>query len=97
MRRMRLVDFQTVEPEHDLLPGLISAALTFCQAEHMHTLEHLGYGLSKMRSLDKLAPHRRKLGAWPFYYHAIDPALAAELTRPEVWDPSTYDGDASID
>ncbi len=50
-----------------------------------------------MESFDHFAPHRRKLPSWPFYYHAADPTLAAELCRPEVWDPSTFDGDASID
>ena len=97
VRRMRLIDYQTLEPDVDLLPELLQAALRRCAAEGFYVLEHLGCGLPKMRSFDHFAPYRRKLPNWPFYYHAADPALAAELRRPEAWDPSTFDGDASIE
>jgi hypothetical protein len=96
VRRMRLVDYQTLEPDADLLPGLLGAALRRCAAEDFYVLEHLGGGLPKMRSLDRCAPYRRRLPNWPFYYHATDPALDAELRRPEAWDPSSFDGDASV-
>jgi hypothetical protein len=97
LRRLRLVDYQTVEKDADLLPGLLEAALRRSAAEGFCVLEHLGCGLPKMRSFDRFAPYRRKLPAWPFYYHAPDAALAAELRVPEVWDPSVYDGDASYE
>jgi hypothetical protein len=95
--RARLVDYQTVEPDADLLPGLLRAALRHCAAEGLCVLEHLGCDLPKMAALDRCAPYRRKLEAWPYYYHATDPALAAELMVPDVWDPSAYDGDASFE
>ena len=47
-----------------------------------------------MHSFDRLAPYRRRLPNWPFYYHAPDPTLAAELCKPQAWDPSEFDGDA---
>jgi hypothetical protein len=97
VRRMRLIDYQTVERDDDLLPGLLRAALQRCAAEDFYLLEHLGCGLPKMRSFDGFAPYRRKLPNWPFYYHAADAALAVELRVPEVWDPSGYDGDASYE
>jgi hypothetical protein len=50
-----------------------------------------------MRGFDSFAPHRRERPSWSFYYHAGDPALAADLRRPEAWDPSLFDGDASFD
>jgi hypothetical protein len=96
VRRMRLVDYQTLETDTDLLPGLLQAALRRCAAEDFYLLEHLGCGLPKMRSFDRFARYRRKLPQWPFYYHTADPALAAELRQPEVWDPSEFDGDASF-
>jgi hypothetical protein len=96
-RRVRLIDYQTLEPEVDLLPGLLRAALRRCADEGAWTLEHHGCGLPKMRGFDAFAPHRHKRPSWPYYYHAGDAALAADLGRPEVWDPSSYDGDASFD
>lgn len=94
--RMRLVDYQTLEPDEDLLPGLLKAALKRCAAEGIYVLEHLGCGLPKMHSFDRFAPYRRRLPCWKYYYKGADPALDAELARPEVWDPSAFDGDASI-
>lgn len=96
LTRMRLVDYQTVDAENDLLPGIVAAALKRCAAEGIHTLEHVGCGLPKTHAIDGVAPYRRKLPAWPFYYHAADSDLNAALRNPLVWDPSTYDGDASL-
>ena len=95
--RMRVVDYQTLEPDADLLPDLLRPALRRCAAEGLHVLEHLGYGLPRMRGFDHFAPHRHNRSNWPFYYHVADPALAAELSRPEAWAPSAFDGDSSID
>jgi hypothetical protein len=97
VKRMRLIDYQTLEPDADLLPGLLGAALSRSRAEGLYVLEHLGCGLPKMRTFDAFAPYRRRLPNWPFFGHAVDPALNAELRKPEVWDPSGYDGDASFE
>jgi hypothetical protein len=97
MRRMRLVDYQSVEPDCDLLPDLLRAALRRCAAEKIDILDHLGCDLPKMRSFDRFAPYRQKNPYWPFYYQAADPALADDLRQPQVWDPSSFDGDASFE
>jgi hypothetical protein len=96
VRRMRLVDYQSVESDMDLLPGLLQAALRRCAADGFYLLEHLGRGLPKMASFDRVASYRRTLRSWPFYYRAVEPGLAAELSRPDAWDPSEFDGDASF-
>jgi hypothetical protein len=95
LRRMRLIDYQTVETDTDLLPGILRVVLQHCAAEDLYVLEHVGRGLPKMQAIDQSASYRRKL-PWAFYYHAANPALHAELRTPEVWDPSQFDGDASI-
>jgi hypothetical protein len=95
LRRLRLVDYQNLDKE-DLLAALIQAALEQCKRSEVYTFEHVCGGLPKMQSFDTHAPYRRKLPAWPYYYKATDPALDADLKRPEAWDPSTYDGDASL-
>lgn len=96
LRRMRLVDYQSLDRDIDLLPSLLDHALRRCAAEKIHTLEHVGCDLPKMKSFDALAPYRRRLFSWPCYYTVPNPTLAAELSNPEIWDPSSYDGDASL-
>jgi hypothetical protein len=96
LTRMRLVDYQTLDPDQDYLPALLDAAIARCKTEGIHTLEHVGGALPKMTTFDQNAPYRRKLPAWPYYYHAADPALNVKLRDPAVWDPSTFDGDASL-
>jgi hypothetical protein len=93
--RMRVVDFQSLDSK-DVLPAFINAALARCSAENIHTLEHVGCDLPKMRAFDNHAPYRRQLPAWPYYWKASDPAIEEQLTPPSRWDPSSFDGDASL-
>ena len=97
LRGMRLVDYQSVEPEIDFLPAFLHAALQRCAAEDLYVLENLGRGVPKMRVVDECAPYRRDLGNWKFFYRAADPALDAGLREADFWDPSAYDGDASFE
>ncbi len=93
---MRLVDYQTLEPDVELLPDLLALALARCEAEAICVLDRPGVGLLKMRAFDEFARHRRKQ-SWSFFYRAPDQSLAGALRQPEVWDPSEYDGDASLE
>lgn len=93
--RMRLVDFQTIEPDADLLRDLLAAALQRCVAEDIAVLDRPGVGLPTMRTFDDCAPYRQKQ-PWPFWYRTNNLALRSELREPAVWEPSEYDGDASI-
>jgi len=76
---------------------LLKTSLERCTVEKMFVLEHLGYGLPKMKAFDGLAPHRKKLDYWPFYYYAADPQINSQLASTDVWDPSVFDGDASFE
>lgn len=96
VRSMKLVDFQTVEPAQDLLPGLLGLAVRRSAAEGCAMLEHHGLDLPKTRAFDDLAPYRATKPAWSFYYCAVDPALEPRLADPDTWDPSEYDGDSSF-
>jgi hypothetical protein len=93
--RMRLVDYQCLD-ELDALPALIDVALNRCVAEKIHTLEHVACDLPKMRAFDADAPYRRQLPAWPYYWKAADAAIESQLLEPDRWDPSAFDGDASL-
>jgi hypothetical protein len=97
LRGMRLVDYQSIEPETDFLPAFLQAALRRCATEDLYILENLGRGVPKMRVVDECAPYRKKLGNWKFFYRAADPTLDADLSESRFWDPSAYDGDASFE
>ena len=95
LRSMKLVDFQTLEPDTDLLAGMLPLALRRSADAGCVMLEHHGCGLPKMRSFDALAPYRAAKPAWSFYYLPVAPALAERLAEPQTWDPSEYDGESS--
>lgn len=94
---MRLVDYQSIEPEVDFLPALLDVALKRCIAQDVSILENLGCGVPKMRVVDECAPDRKDLGNWKFFYRVASAKLGADLCDPTVWDPSAYDGDASFE
>jgi hypothetical protein len=96
LKRMRLVDFQTLEANGAGLAPMIAAAFTRCQAEGIDMLEALGFAHEKKDIIDSLAPHHRSLPAWPYFYKANDGTLGEALRQPAVWDPSGFDGDASL-
>jgi hypothetical protein len=95
VRSMKLIDYQTLDDDTDLLPGLLRLAMRRSAAENCHFLEHHGCGLPKMAAFDTFAAYRATKPTWSFYYRADDPALEGRLADPAVWDPSEYDGDSS--
>jgi hypothetical protein len=97
LRVLRLVDYQSIDPDVDVLPDLLIATLQMCRSNGIDLLENPGYGIPKMHAFDRRAPYHRKLEYWPFFYHAAEPQLAEQLQRPSCWDPSTFDGDASLE
>jgi hypothetical protein len=96
LRRMRLVDFQTLDRNTPLLEPMLSWALERCRNEGIHMLECIGLRAEKQQVINKSAPHMRKLPCWMYYYKTYDQSLAKRLDDPNVWDPSQFDGDASL-
>jgi hypothetical protein len=96
LKRMRLVDFQVLGGNTEFLRSLIFHALARCRREGIHMLECIGFTPDKQRVIEALAPHRRKLSSWRYFYKATNRQLAQTLEDPEVWDPSCFDGDASL-
>jgi hypothetical protein len=93
--RMRLVDYQSLDG-CDALGAMINVALARCARETIHTLEHVGCALPKMKLFDTFAPYRRALPAWPYYFKADDPRIDEQLADPSRWDSSAFDGDTSL-
>jgi hypothetical protein len=96
LQRMRLIDFQALPGQTELLRPILSHALQRCHDEGVHMLEAMGFSAEKQRVIDSTAPHYRELGAWRYFYKAKDEELAKRLRDPEVWDPCCFDGDASL-
>jgi hypothetical protein len=96
LKRLRLVDFQSLDGGPTLLLPLLSWALRKCREEGIHALECFGRWLEKGELLDTIAPYRRRLPNWRFVYRASDPGMAERLEDPRVWAPTLYDGDASL-
>lgn len=96
LRRMRLVDFQTLNERVDLVVPILARAFRKCQEEGIHMLEAFGFRPDKQRVIDALSPHQRRLPGWSFFYKCWDKNMAAKMQDPEVWDPTHFDGDASL-
>lgn len=96
LTRVRLVDFQSLDGGTALLPPLLSWALRKCRDQGIHMLENVGRWLEKGEVLETIAPYRRRLPTWSYYYRANNPALAESLRDRRAWAPSLFDGDASL-
>jgi hypothetical protein len=96
LKRMRMVDFQACDWQDQYCAALMQRAFEECAKQGIHVLELVGCGLEKTRIFDQSAPYRRELPGWCFYYMTQNAALKEELTFADAWEPSSYDGDASL-
>lgn len=96
LKRVRLVDFVSLEPGEELLRPLLAWALEQCRSEGVHMLENTGRWLEPGEIVDQLAPHRRQLACWTYYYYAIAPWLKEKLRHRDAWSPNLFDGNASL-
>jgi hypothetical protein len=94
-KRMRLLDFQSLDGGAALLSPMLSWALRKCRAEGIDILENFGRYLEG-EEFANTASYRRKLAYWLYYYRANTPGLAESLADPRAWAPSLFDGDASL-
>jgi hypothetical protein len=96
LKRMRLVDFQTLNDGHHVLLSMLGSALQRCRAEGIHMLEVIGYCPEKREIVDGAIPYRRQLPSWMYFYRTKNRELAGQLKSADVWDPSGFDGDSSF-
>lgn len=96
LKRIRLIDFQAVDGNHQAMVPMLAWAFRRCRQEGIHILEAYGFRSDKQSVIESLHPHRRRLPAWSFFYSSFNQALKQKLQNPEVWDPSHYDGDESL-
>jgi hypothetical protein len=96
LKQVRLVDFQSLDGGTALLAPLLSWALRKCRHEGIHTLVNIGRWLEQGEWLESIAPYRRRLPSWVYFYRANSPALAESLRERRAWAPSLFDGDANL-
>jgi hypothetical protein len=96
LKRTRLVDFQSLDGGTGLLSPLLRWALRQCRHEGIHMLENVGRWLEQGEVLDLMAPYRRRLPTWSYFYRANQPRLTESLRNRCAWAPSVFDGDASL-
>jgi hypothetical protein len=94
--RSKIVDLVAEGDEPEIVDRLVRAARERARADGCHVLEAVGFPASLRRVLLRHLPHRRKFPAWPYFYKAGSPELAAALRSAESWYPSLFDGDASL-
>lgn len=96
LKRLRLVDFQSLAGFDDLIRPIISRMLQLCRRERIAIAENVGCWLESAGRTGARAPYQRKMKSWIFYYKTGNPELSAALTEPGVWRPTSFDGDASL-
>jgi hypothetical protein len=88
LTRVRLADFQSLEPSTVTLQEMLRWAHAKCRATGTQVLEVVGNG--------QHAPFHRRLQHWSYYYKTYRSDLARKLRDPKVWEPSSFDGDGSL-
>lgn len=96
LKKMRLVDWQCLPGSEGVLESALAWAVKECRSQGVHMLEAFGFRPDKQRMIDDLAPHRRKLSSWTYFHKVSSPELLHELQDLGAWDPSAFDGDASL-
>jgi len=96
LKCVRLVDFQALKGCEQMLRPFLSWMLRRCGEEGIHVLEIIGRWLARPDLPQVLAPYHRRLCSWTYYYRASTEELSETLKHPEIWAPSSFDGDASL-
>ncbi len=96
LKRVRLIDFQSIDDSTALLLPMLAWALKRCHREGIHMLECIGFRADKQSVIAKAAPYERNLPSWLYFYKVEDRDIAEMLSDPNAWDPSQFDGDASL-
>ena len=96
LKRVRLVDFQALDGHEKELGSILRRALRKCREESVDVLENAGCWFDRRGLRQIPSPYQRTMVCWMYYYKAIDKGLADTLLSPEVWTPTSFDGDASL-
>jgi len=96
MRRVRLIDLQSIDENPRAVMGLISAGIMRSRESGIDAVEAIGFNSQKRGIFKRQRPYQRRLPSWSFLYRAENEDLANRLKGFEAWDPCLLDGDSSI-
>jgi hypothetical protein len=96
LRRYQVADLQVKPGREEMVRPLIAEALRIARSEGVAAVELTGFDGPKRSAAQQLPHHTRRLETWPFFFKTRDPQLHAQLQSPRVWDPSPFDGDATL-
>ncbi|HCS91615.1 MAG TPA: hypothetical protein DIW77_16615, partial [Chromatiaceae bacterium] len=96
LTRYRVADLQVLGDARALVQSLMVGVLRLAAEQGVHIVEVVGLESTKREALLALSPQRRQLPSWLFYYRPLDQRLEPCLATPSAWDPSPFDGDASL-
>ncbi|MCA9406875.1 MAG: hypothetical protein KC684_10070, partial [Candidatus Omnitrophica bacterium] len=96
LKRVRLIDFQTLKGGNDDLLILLNYALRKATKTNVHMVEVFGFKESIQQIVKSRAPFERKLPSWLFFYKALNKDLEKRLDNEAVWNPTSFDGDGSL-
>jgi hypothetical protein len=94
--RLLLVDFQTMENSPALCSAMIACARERCRREGIHVLENPGCWIEGPNLLNRHTLYHRNLSCWMYWYKALNQELREALQNATSWQPTQYDGDASL-
>ncbi len=96
IRRLMVVDFQTIERDNGIYYAILRAALALSRNSGIHLLVTVGHSASGT-DMSLMAPHRNSLPRHSTsLYKARNPMLSRALESPQAWCPSLYDADMSL-
>ena len=97
LKRMKIIDIQTLSNNEETATALIANAIIYAQKQGVYVLELIGFGQDIRRQAAKMNPYVRKLSHSPFFYKLISKDLKHAFSDKIEWDASLYDGDGSLD
>ena len=97
LKRMQIIDIQTLSNNEETATALITNAIIYAQKQGVYVLELIGFGQDIRRQAAKMNPYVRKLSHSPFFYKLINKELKYTFSEKVEWDASLYEGDGSLD
>ena len=96
LKRIKIADLLVEGDDPAVVAKLLTAAYEYGLARGCHVLEVIGLPPALRAAVEKHKPYRRAMPTFPFFYKALDPALAAPLGQGDGWYVTPYDGDTAL-
>ena len=97
LKRMKIVDIQTLSNIEENTSNLIANAITYARKHEVHILELTGFGKNIREQALKMKPYKRTLSHSPFLYKIMSDKLKNVFSDETEWDACLFDGDGSLD